>query len=106
MPSIGGFSESSPENWSKEREALLQKTIRDLGVKLEGSWLEKLVERLYSELEAAGLRFKPRVYLSNEWSCPDGIPIIGIPFYLADKKLSRLEEEMMEGIEAETEEEV
>ncbi len=101
-----GFSEASPESWSREREALLQKTIRDLGLKLEGTRLEKLVERLVQELEAAGLKFKPRVYLSNEWSCPDGIPVIGIPFYLADKKLALIEDEMMEGIEAETDEEI
>src|SRR5206468_1860446 len=33
-------------------------------------------------------------YLSDEWGCPDGHPVIGIPFYLADPKLARLEREM------------
>ncbi len=100
----GTFSESS--DWSREREELLQKRIKDLGLKLEGTRLEKIVERLYQELGNAGIKFRPRVYLSDEWSCPDGVPVIGIPFYLAEQKLARIEDEMMEGIEAETEEEI
>jgi hypothetical protein len=100
------FSESSGESWSKEREELLQKKIKDLGLKLEGTRLEMIVGRLYQELGAAGIKIKPKVYLSDEWSCPDGVPIIGIPFYLADQKLSRIEDEIMEGIEAETDEEI
>ena len=28
--------------------------------------------------------FAPACYLSDEWGCPSGIPVIGIPFYLAD----------------------
>jgi hypothetical protein len=100
------FSEASGENWSEEREKLLQRKISELGLKLEGTHLEKLVERLYQELEAAGIRFKPKVYLSEEWGCPEGIPIIGIPFYLADEKLSRITDEILEGIEGETDEEI
>jgi hypothetical protein len=57
-------------------------------------------------LEGANIRLKPKVYLSDEWGCPEGLPIIGIPFYLADEKLSRIEEEIMEGIEAESDEEI
>jgi hypothetical protein len=34
------------------------------------------------------------------------VPLIGIPFYLADERLSRLEDELMEGIEAETDAEI
>jgi hypothetical protein len=100
------FSEASSQDWSAEREALLRKRIKDLGLKIEGTYLESLVKKLYQELGAAGLQFQPRVYLSNEWSCPDGVPVIGIPFYLADPRLARLEDEIMEGIEAETEEEI
>ena len=50
---------------------------------------------LYRELEAKGLkRFRPPTYLTDEWGCPDEEPIIGIPFYLADPKLARLEKEI------------
>ncbi len=74
---------------------LLSKPIRDLGLKLEGSSVERFVHQLYRELERKGLRkFRPLVYLSDEWGCPDEEPVIGIPFYLADPKLQKLEREM------------
>jgi Putative zinc-binding metallo-peptidase len=92
--------------WSLERERLLAHNITDLGLKIEGTYLEQLVQRLYGELDRAGIQFKPFVYLSDEWSCPDRVPVIGVPFYLADPKLSRIEDEMMDGIEASTEDEI
>ena len=74
---------------------LLSKPIRDLGLKLEGSSVERFVHQLYRELERKGLRkFRPLVYLSDEWGCPDEEPVIGIPFYLADPKLEKLERDM------------
>ena len=76
-------------------QELLAKPIKELGLKLEGSPIERLVHRLYHELDRKGLRrFRPQVYLSDEWGCPSGEPVIGIPFYLADPKLARLEKEM------------
>jgi len=76
-------------------QEILTKPIKDLGLKLEGSPLERLVQQLYRELERKGLRrFRPQCYLSDEWGCPSGEPVIGIPFYLADPKLARLEKEM------------
>ena len=74
---------------------ILAKPIRELGLKLEGSPLERYVHRLRSELDRKGLkRFRPRCYLTDEWGCPSGQPVIGIPFYLADPKLAKLEKEM------------
>src|SRR5213083_1208086 len=74
---------------------LLGKRISQLGLKLEGSPVERFVVQLHRELEGKGLsRFKPVCYLTDEWGCPDGQPVIGIPFYLADPKLARLEREM------------
>jgi len=76
-------------------QELLTKPIKELGLKLEGSPIERLVHQLYRELERKGLaKFRPLVYLSDEWGCPSGEPVIGIPFYLADPKLARLEKEM------------
>lgn len=100
------FKENPTDDWCAEREKLLQSKLSDLGLKLEGTRLEKIVDRLYEELENAKIRLKPMVYLADEWGCPDGLPIIGIPFYLADEKLSRIEDEIMEGIEAESDEEI
>jgi hypothetical protein len=78
-----------------EVQEILSKPIQQLGLKLEGSPLERFVQQLYQELAAKGLnRFRPRCYLSDEWGCPNMEPVIGIPFYLADPKLQRLESEM------------
>ncbi len=73
---------------------LLGRPIRDLGLRLAGSPVERFVEQLYRELEAKGLtKFRPEVYLTDEWGCPSGEPIIGIPFYLASTPLAQLEKE-------------
>lgn len=84
---------------------MLARKINELSLKIPGTRLEVLINQLYDELARAGIQFKPRVYLSDEWGCPDRVPAIGIPFYLADPVLSRLEGEMTE-IEAENEAEV
>ena len=88
-------SMTSFEKAPADVKELLSKPIRDLGLKLEGSSVERFVHQLYRELERKGLRkFRPLVYLSDEWGCPDEEPVIGIPFYLADPKLQKLEREM------------
>ncbi len=74
---------------------LLGKPIKDLGLRLEGSPLEKYVHALYREIERKGLRhFRPVCYLTDEWGCPSGEPVVGVPFYLADPKLAALERDM------------
>jgi hypothetical protein len=83
------------EKTPAEVQEILSKPIQQLGLKLEGSPLERFVQQLYKELEAKRLRrFRPRCYLTDEWGCPSMEPVIGIPFYLADPKLQRLESEM------------
>ncbi len=78
-----------------EVQEILSKPIQQLGLKLEGSPLERFVHQLYKELDAKRLnRFRPRCYLTDEWGCPNMEPVIGIPFYLADPKLQHLESEM------------
>jgi hypothetical protein len=99
----GEFKES---HTSVPREVLLQRRIGDLNLGLDGTPVARLTRRLYDELERVGLVFRPPVYLSDEWGCPDRVPIIGVPFYLADPQLLRLEDEFMEGVEAETDEEI
>ncbi len=83
------------EKAPREVQEILGKPICELGLKLEGSPLGPLVERLYRELEGKGLKkFRPDCYLTDEWGCPSGEPVIGIPFYLADPRLSYLEKEI------------
>lgn len=57
------------------------------------------MDQLYRELASHSISFRPPVYLSDQWGCPDGTPIIGVPFYLADRRLERLEEEMSGAVE-------
>jgi hypothetical protein len=76
-------------------QEILHKSICDLGLRLDGSPLERFVQQLYRECERKGLqRFRPPCYLTDEWGCPSGEPVIGIPFYLANPQLSKLETEM------------
>ena len=90
--------EASP-NWEGERHALLSQRISDIGLEIRGTLLEKLVHQLYEDLAAKGLDFRPPVYLSDQWGCPDGTPLIGVPFYLADARLSKIEEDYSSAVE-------
>ncbi len=74
---------------------LLPMRIRELGLRLEGTPLAAQIEALYRELDEHGLhRFRPACYLSDEWGCPSGEPVIGIPFYLADRRVAAIESAM------------
>jgi hypothetical protein len=83
------------EKTRTEFEDILGKPIRELGLKLEGSPVERFVQQLYRELNAKGAhKFRPLCYLTDEWGCPSGEPVIGVPFYLANPELAQLEREM------------
>src|SRR5262245_47402925 len=75
-----------------EARELMSRRIRQLGLKIEGSPVERSVAQLHRELDRKGLtRFRPACYLTAEWGCPAGAPVIGIPFYLADPRLAQIE---------------
>jgi hypothetical protein len=92
-----------PVEWNVERSELLGRRIADLGLEIRGTRVERLVDRLYSELDERGVRFRPPVYLSDQWGCPDGTPVIGVPFYLADARLERIEAENAGAVEGDEE---
>lgn len=94
---------ASELEWTSQRELLLGQKISDLGLSIAGSRVERLLEQLHRELNDKGLRYRPPAYLSDQWGCPDGTPLIGIPFYLADPRLERIEEEMAMSIESDAE---
>ncbi len=82
---------------------LLDTRICDLGLELEGSWLAPQVSTLHRELARVGLvRFRPRVYLGDEWFSPEGLPAIAAPFYLAHPRLMRLEQRFARAVEGGT----
>ena len=80
-------------------EELLAYRIKDLGLRLESTPLVKKVDQLYMELDRQGICFHPPCYLGVEWACPDEVPAVGIAFYLAHKRLRRLEKKMMLEVE-------
>jgi hypothetical protein len=86
-------------SWETVRFELLKSRISSLGLSIEGSPLDRFVARLRREMEAKRLRYKPEVYLTDGWGCPDRSPVIGIPFYLADPRLARLEGEQAGDVE-------
>lgn len=80
-------------------EELLKLRFRDLKLRLRGTALERRLKRLYAELERRGIKFKPHMWLAEEWFSPDGIPGIAVPFYLAHPRLAKLERTMMRQVE-------
>jgi putative zinc-binding metallo-peptidase len=78
----------------EQAQSVLETRVCDLGLMIEGSRLEKFVQQLYRELEQKKIfKFRPACYLTDEWGCPSGEPIIGIPFYLARADLAQIEKE-------------
>lgn len=73
--------------------------ICDLDLQLERSAVMPRIHQLYTELERKQLRFRPHFWFSDEWYCPDGIPGVAIPFFLAHPRLKQLEKEFMLEIE-------
>ncbi|MBD3240776.1 MAG: hypothetical protein GF331_09345 [Chitinivibrionales bacterium] len=101
---MGRRPKLTPAQWEKlPDDELLQIRICDLGLELPGTVLEDRVKRLYDELDSRGIAFHPPCYLADEWLCPDKVPAIGIPFYLAHTRLVRLERRMMLEAEGDTE---
>lgn len=82
-------------------EALLERKIRSLGLRLEGSEVAPWIDQLYHELDSRGLVFHPPCFVGDEWFCPVGIPAIYIPFFLVHPRLRKLERKMILEVEGE-----
>jgi hypothetical protein len=99
----GGQGFEAPDDEHIPSEILNQR-ICDFDLKLEGRPLGRVIERFQSELAARGVRrLVPRFYLSDEWGVCEGTVAIGIPFYLADKRLLRVQKVKSGRIEGTTE---
>ena len=82
---------------------LLDVRLCDLPLRIHGTRLEQRIERLYRELEARLLRFRPHIWLGEEWFTPDGVGGFAIPFYLAHPRLIKLERAQMLEVEGASE---
>ena len=76
--------------------------IRDLGLTLEGTWVEDCVSDLYGELEERGIRLKPHIWASDEWFSPAGVSGFAVPFYLLHPRLMRIERTQLIEVEGGT----
>ena len=85
-------------------EDLVKLRLRDLGVRIGGTWLESLIRDVLRELADTGIGARPHFWLSNEWFSPDGIPGVAVPFYLAHPRLMELERRQMLEVEGGTRE--
>ncbi len=80
-------------------EKLLDVRICDLELSLEDTALGGRVQQLLTEFEQRGLCFRPYVWLSVDWFTPDGSTGFAVPFYLAHRRLARLERAHMHEVE-------
>jgi hypothetical protein len=86
-------------------EQLLDMRVCDLPVSIEQTPLVGRIHKLYEELDQRSIRYKPHVWLSEEWFTPDDVPGFAIPFYLAHPRLMKLERQQMLEVEGGTERE-
>jgi hypothetical protein len=80
-------------------EELLQKRFCDLRLSLRGTVVERHWKEVQTDLLNRGIRFRPHLWLSEEWFSPDGVPGIAVPFYMAHPRLMRLERLIMDEVE-------
>ena len=88
-----------------DEKQLLQSRLCDLPITIDNTWLKEVIDKLYAELEARGLAFRPPCYLGDEWFSPEGVPVIALPFYLAHPRLAQLERKMIGEAEGENRDE-
>ena len=98
----GNSRYGNPELAELTDDELLDLRFCELDLAIEGTPLEKRIAQLDRELEAKKIQFRPHFWLSEEWFTPDGVPGIAIPFYLADKRLMKLERNQMFEVEGGT----
>jgi hypothetical protein len=80
-------------------EELLNKRFCDLRLSLRGTVVERHWKEVRKDLADRGIRFRPHLWLSEEWFSPDGVPGIAVPFYMAHPRLMRLERLIMDEVE-------
>jgi hypothetical protein len=92
----------SPDWSGLSDDELLERKISRLGLKLDGTSLQPLIQQLYDELSQKGLAFHPPCHVGDEWFVPVGIQAIFIPFFLTHDRLRQLERKIILEVEGET----
>ena len=81
---------------------LLKVRLKDLHVKVEGTWLEDCLLTLHDELAERGITVRPHAWISNEWFSPENTPGIAVPFFLAHPPANAVEKKMIIDVEGGT----
>jgi hypothetical protein len=85
-------------------DQLMRLNLAELGLKItEDSLVAKCRDRLYSELAARELKFKPHLWISDDWFSPDGVPGFAVPFFLLHPRLIELTRSQLVEVEGGTE---
>ena len=96
---------SSEPAWVKFSDRkLLEMKISELELDFEQTSMVNFRDQLHAELKQLGLIFKPHCWFSDDWFSPDNVPGIAIPFYMAHRRLMRLERNQMLEVEGGTKE--
>ena len=74
--------------WSDEQ--LLDVRLCDLKLRIAGTQLSKCVRQLSRELKSQGLVFRPHVWLSDDWYCPDGVSGIAVSVLYGTSSVSEI----------------
>ncbi|MGE3229305.1 MAG: putative zinc-binding metallopeptidase [Hyphomicrobium sp.] len=74
---------------------LLRLRFCDLPLRLKGSLIEQRAQSVFDELAARDIRFRPTLWISEQWYNPDEVVGFAVPFYLLHPRLIRLERKMM-----------
>jgi hypothetical protein len=83
-------------------DELLRLKFCDLDLRIRDSLIATCIRKLFAELEARSLKFRPFFWISSEFFSPDGVPGIAVPFYLVHPRLKQLERAQMVDVEGGT----
>jgi hypothetical protein len=84
-------------------DAILDMRLCDLGLRIQGTQLDRTIERVREELVDRDIRIRPYFWLSDDWFTPEGYTGTAIPFFLAHPRLQRLERNQTGEVEGGTE---
>ncbi|MEZ5923313.1 MAG: putative zinc-binding metallopeptidase [Hyphomicrobiaceae bacterium] len=82
---------------------LLSIRFCELPLRLKGAVIEQRANAVFAELAGRGIRFRPTIWVAEEWYNPNDVAGFAVPFYLLHPRLVRLERKMMleaEGLSA------
>lgn len=93
--------------WEQLPESeLFDVRLRNLGLRIEGTWIEECLADLHEDLARHEIPFRPHAWLSSDFFVPDRGTGIAIPFYLAHPRLMQIERKQMLEVEGGTRQEM